>query len=703
MSQKINALFAFLLILVSCRLYAREDFKTCSQKGLVLIYINGVQTSRAVAEETALTTIKENLRSEELDNRVTKIDFVYNPNTFNLKQIPGDNEGKVLDLWECIHLKSRELLSKGIAGLVAGSFGAVKNSRLDEIAGTVVANTLEAHLSNYLLRYETAGAEVIKAQEELTKMTRDYFSDGYKVIHIAHSQGGFIASDVAKKITSGQNDFGNYGKYYGAIFLGTPISYLPSSVENTKFSYLSSFQDVIVGTLNEFRLALKPNINVPVLGEGLSVEGHNIVTTYLSTTRRGADSLGRREPMAFFVRELLEKSIATLDNNDPSCCAGRDGKLWINESGCPGNANSCPGGFIEKGISYDSLNLGLAIRNGASICKSAQFTNGYPVISGNVDLKGKVTLGDSAQIRGGSRFSTPIYLDSLGGVIEMRGQSVVESTEMGSPSLKGDLILDGTTTISGNGSYSGQKMVFPDGFFSPAIIKDSFLLGKNDLKGFYYLEGATIEKATIEGPFGYQYPANSLLAIYGTVNDAEFKGVGGVGLEGNLIKKAKVHGYSVSPDSGGVGVVRTVEGEGTLIKGSVHLDINVKNGAKITGNRILSNFQNSIVFVNGIDKYVDGGNISGGGSVDASNLTGVTISKCYWQVNFSNLNGTVASGGVTITGGIPSNGSFNQPETANCAPTFPEPREVNLIEWPVKDYHKLAPYLQKIELATLRE
>lgn len=505
--------------------FAKLDFKTCSSNGLAVIYINGVLTDRqrAVEGAQAVRDVLIAKSTEKYDQKGVIVNFVYNPSTVVWKEKPNGNEspeGGELDYWECVALKAREISSKASAGVISSLFGIIKNERLDSIFGRGTSEQITSHFTNYDPILDFAiGPEGILAEAQLEIKTKEYFQAGYKVIHIAHSQGGFIASNVAGKINAGRAGYTDKDKYYGAIFLGTPISFLPVSQERGKFSYLSSDQDIIVRGLRLGRGSLIPNIDVPILGDTPSVDGHSIVNTYLTDQRIGKDRLGNTKLVVDHVRDLLRDSVATLDNNSISCCNRADGKLWVNESGCADTKEACDGGFLEKTVKLNLLlDDELELSKDSVICGDVKIeTNrsivkiddskliGPATIKGDVELKNVKLEASAANLNHdralfdgeeqmvkidftGSTFLQPNILGrpQIIGPVEITS-SKSEAVITGSPIIRNDVKLFNSKLKEVSPPADKTKKVTSpiviDGEFGEVVLSETSLEGKVDITG----------------------------------------------------------------------------------------------------------------------------------------------------------------------------------------------------------------------------
>lgn len=522
MSLQIKAKqLAFLLLLFPSISYPESDFRTCSEVGLKILYINGVLTDYDMAFATASVSIPRMLDSSKtkLDHKKVSVDFVHNYST--VKWENKESEGGYLDYWECIHLKARELTSRSVAGFVSSVFGFVPNSIINEEAGTEIASQIQAHLNDYSPSAAVVGPEAVIAEKELRTKTFNALVSGYKVLHLAHSQGGFIASSVASRVIGGVGGFESFKEYYAAVFLGTPISYLPFSNEKEKFLYLSAKQDLIARGLNIAGNALSPNMDVPELGNNLSdisIEGHSIDNTYLSNIRIGKIA-GIEKPGMNHTFDLIKRAVSTLDNNDENCCNKRDGKLWVNESGCEGSQTTCQGGFLEKTV---KLNLDsedeLQLSKDSVVCGDVKIEtdrsnvkiedsriNGPANIIGDVELK-KVyldatdnsSLEDVANFDGtndkilidftSSTYSQPNILGrpQITGPVEIYS-SEPETVITGSPTIKDRVKLHNSKITEIYPPEEKEKKLFSqiiiDGEFGEVQLTDSSLEGKVNISG----------------------------------------------------------------------------------------------------------------------------------------------------------------------------------------------------------------------------
>jgi len=496
-----------------------------------------------------------------------------------------------------------------------------------------------------------------------------------KILLIGFGAGGFATN---KSIVRLANELGvqHEGfKYLGHLLISPPRKGL-ARLDISPTIYYSLIQDSyqVAQRRQIANNNLEPNLNL--LGTRSSLF-YGSLDFYLNDNSKEYEAgiPGSSKPKQTMLKHFYDFARAVSDNlinNSFSCCEKRNGELIVETKTIVNKLDNeeiveILGGFIENGIEYNKETQDLRVDPNAIVCKSLIHTNGTPKISGNVDVRGRIIMGDSSQIRGGSSFAPPIYLDSLGDVIELRGQAVVESTNRKSPQLKGALTLDGTTNISGSGKYEGERLLV--GAPTPSIILNSNLRDNKNVKGFYYFSGATIENSEIEGEFELLDSGPAWTSVYGQLRDSFFKGIGRIGSDAVVRDGAKIVGQKIL-SYGGVYIEQgIVEGIGTEVKGSVVSEVNIKSGAKVNGNA--GDASVSILLLRRLNDpstyTISAGDLSGRGVVEGSNLTGVTATGCTWTITYSNLNGRTLSGGVNVVVDAPVSGQdWHMPNTPGC-------------------------------------
>lgn len=357
----------------------------------------------------------------------------------------------------------------------------------------------------------------------------------------------------------------------------------------TPFSYYSLNQDRFQAAQQVLvaKNSLEPNLNLTEATRTSLFYGS--VSTYLSD-KLTAGEIGVAAPKKNLQSHFHNFSRRALDkvrSNNLSCCNGRSGRLAINHFGCGEAFEECLGGFVEKGIDYDSKDKNVFIDKDASVCKGLTHVSGLPKIAGRVDIFGNIEMSDNAQIIGGnSALSSPITVDSLGGKLEIKGNSVVRSG--------GDLLkLKGSLLITGNTHLSGKLDIIGVDYsaFSIPNYKTAFnnakISGETVIRGPVLISGK-VKDSEITGAFDHQN-----ILLIDSAADVESAKISGLGtIAADVKDKAVIEGERISPIRfdgvillNGTTKKTLVTGEGTKVKGLVDITQGavVKSGSYVWG------------------------------------------------------------------------------------------------------------------------
>ena len=463
-----------LIFIFSFKVQALVDFKTCSKTGLRIYYMNGVLTTKDDNTATArrlLRRINSYFILNKIDHKELEVIGIHNKsNTTATGEVRDIQSGLALvrDATEAIDEKLKELLREGYRNTIAPLFFFSAKDFRSKVGSAVNAEIVKFLGDFKILNYENS--EIQDARNELRKRTLESFEAGWKVLHVAHSQGGFVVSSIANEIVNGAGAFKPFQDYYAGIFVGSPLSFLPQSRYPGQFNYLNSRQDIIVNTLRY--TGVRPlvwNIDVPSFADedgGPTIEGHSVDNLYFSDTAFSSTTTGvTPEIKTVFgvIKELLKKSVSTLQNNDPACCNKEKGKLWINERDCTGD--ECKGGFISAKTKYDKSNeSNLFLSTESRICGSSQFSLKDKVDIINSSLEVPVFVDGKVKIENTdySEPSTPSGFQQSkmnGEVILKLGSSSNPGKIIGRPQISGNVdilhttggdIIKGSPVISGN-------------------------------------------------------------------------------------------------------------------------------------------------------------------------------------------------------------------------------------------------------------
>lgn len=393
MHSQVRLSVLILILFFTTSALSSKDFRTCSKEGMVAIYVNGIMTTReeVIAIENLLRhRLETNYRAELLDVMSVDVTHIYNPSDIVPKGTLRDNTAPfVQDLWESIMFALQEETNRKTAALWTSIYLKLGGDRLNEMTGLDLKTIIEANLLKFRPAFDLNTRDSQLALQNLESLTQTYFGQGKKVLHVAHSQGGFITRQLATKIM-GLAEYSEQKKTYGAIFLGTPISSLPNSNEKGQFSYLSSHQDYVVKWVGT---SLPSNIDVPG-----TTDGHGVIATYFSTLP--ASQSGVFSKVDRFFYDAVRGSVATFDNNDETCCNKENGKLWRNSGSCEND--ECLGGFIADSVDIkETLTDRVSLDLDSSLCHGTVLGNDLSLdmidssVDGPIYLNGRVRLTSS--------------------------------------------------------------------------------------------------------------------------------------------------------------------------------------------------------------------------------------------------------------------------------------------------------------------
>ena len=484
---------------------AKESHLSCSQLPAKIHYVNGVNTPDPVVNLRVVERMDRYLSDYDIDEK----GVVFNPPTYN------HYDGQVGDIFDSIYLRLRNIEHTGWSDIeikeATSHYFSSKDRffRFVQVFLTVdIAREMADEIASFA-KLETPGeistlAAYIAAEINL----------GHKILLTSHSGGTMFSTLVYEEVFELLGRDKAKMQTFAGVMLAAAATYLPSDKNGgTNFRYIRSQNDHVIETFAPGAMA--PNIVVKEEDNSkFDLAGHSVIDIYLNPliqVKVGTKTISMTDLFSQKVRE----AITGLINTDTRCCSKRAGKLWLNENNCEGN--DCLGGFIENGISYNRLNKNLFVDRAAQVCKSITNTAGTPGIAGNVDIKGKVILGDNSKIIGASSFSSPISMGSDGGTIDMRGQSIVKAEGGKAPKVKGNMFIAGTSVISGGGTYEGEGTLIPNVGGTASLILNSNLSGSSKIEGFYYFSGATIESAEINGVIGEVQGSPYWTTVYGEV------------------------------------------------------------------------------------------------------------------------------------------------------------------------------------------
>ncbi len=468
-----------------------------------------------------------------------------------------------------------------------------------------------------------------------------------KVLLIGYGLGNWATNGALIKIAQELGEADERFRQVAHVLVSPPRKNI-GRLDLTPFTYFSLNADSYQAYQQTFlfKNSLEPNLSL--IGNRTSLFYGSLDTYFSKTLEAGViGSSAKRKPMREHFVDFSRKALDQLKNNDPSCCGGRDGARSINYYGCSEGKTECLGGYVEKGIAYNKLDKSIHIAKDSSVCKSLLHTYGMPRISGNLDIRGKLVLADSASIVGGSSFASPITIDSLDSEIELRGTTTVKS-EMGNPlKIKGALLALGSTQLSGkldiNGeSYQGNsnqnyKTAFVDAKISgiskitkiqgPVLIsgkiKDSEIIGfrdqYNSINNWNILNidsNADIDNAKISGIGTISAAVNEGATISGNKIRERLDGV--VLLDGNESQEKTV-----------------VSGIDTKIIGLVYVkNSRITNGSTIWGKYAYTT--SASVAITGSE--IDNSDVIGAGFLGSElNLTDSLVNGCGWNVQYTQI------------------------------------------------------------------
>lgn len=653
-------MYVQVILMLAClsltALAGERDFRTCSKSGMVVIYINGIMTSRdkATSDRNLLAKrVETNYRNEAIDLSGVEYDLSYNSSDVVPKGTLSDNAAPfVTDLWESIMFALNEQGERKTAALWTSIYLKLGGARLNRITGLDLKDKIEEVVRKFNPAYNLNSRDAQLAAQNLEAMTKRYFSQGKKVLHVAHSQGGFIAGQVATKIL-GYTEYSENKNLYGAVFLGTPISALPRTSEKGQFSYLSSHQDLVVKWVGT---SLPSNIDVPG-----TLDGHGVIETYLSELP--ANSQGEFYRVSRFLYNKIRASVSTFDNNDESCCNKEDGKFWRNDDDCTGDA--CLGGFVSNDVSLAEKEVNVDLGKGSMLCGEALIDEGYDTnltLADNSRIDGKVTVRGNVFLSGSSVIGNDKgqRVNLWGGQGNRQGLILAQDVEItGSPLIEGDLTIT-QAKIIGNGTYRGTARYAGDYLVSPLLTGGSgvnrVFSGNNNISGTYVID-TNLHDVTVEGGFQL-HPVYDWITfnLYGSVGTgATIKGVGGS--TGTIGPGVTVHGITYGSTDTGAGIDETSQIKGnSTAKGSFLLSVSSKiedsdyemnqvdgtNVSLVTGNSTIKN-----------------ANVFGLGGLFGSNVIGGSINASRFFIKNATLNNVTVSGSnIALCRQIFNGGSF---------------------------------------------
>ena len=478
----------------------------------------------------------------------------------------------------------------------------------------------------------------LEAVDQQYELVRDNSYNSQKLMIVSHGLSGIVADGVLKRLHKFEPANDNI-----LHFMFSPLRKKLGSEEFFATKYISIIDDPFQAS----QLTILYFSSYPPTLKTAGVRNRSFSKIFDGYLSNEAKSLGfgpNQKSNFNNLNSLKEISNATetFYGNDNICCNKRPGSLWIKkvpyrDDEGEEQVSESFGGFIEDGIDYDKTTQDLRVDPAAIVCKSLAYNNGTPQISGNVDIKGNVILGDSSSIEGGSSFSSPIYLDSLGKTIELRGTTKIKNDGGAPLMLKGSVLSVGNTLLSGKLDIIGVDY----SAFSIPNYKTAFnnakISGKTVIRGPVLISGKVID-SEITGTSD-----NQNILLIDSAADVESAKISGLGTIAAEVKdKAVIEGERVGTRSDGVVLLNgetkktRVTGAGTRVRGIVNVmrGAEIKSGSYVWGKYTAVN-QGAVSITASL---VEGSTVIGRGAIgDNLNLIRSVVEGCRFFLQFTDM------------------------------------------------------------------
>lgn len=480
-------LLIYFLLIFSFRTAVADEFKSlsCSSTGSRIVFVNGVWNELNDPKDSA----EEVNRLIKIDKKrydakgVISVDYVYN-----------FSEGYYLDVLQVAAQKAKEL-GVDVESALRNFF--YKKEKLCE-ASPVLCRKIDSEA--FKMAEQTVYHSEKTVSELVSKITSGFFGDK-KVILVSHSQGNFYANDAYHRL------FRYYPteakKYYANLQVAPPTF----SAKSEKSKYILSNLDVVINLLREVSLPFtvkSSNFTVTFpLPTGLN-DFHRFTDYYLSSNLIfSGNKQGSLKPVIRTAQDVfldtLEELAWQLDNNDPNCCDGEDGRLYR------ADYDSEPQGFVASSVNT-AEKVDLQISDDSQICgkveienfgneRSEIHINNASRIDGveQINIKGDLYLDHSYITNRADFLSLDLINGSKKFPLYFENSYVDGPTKFIGPIMFTDAYVEDVNEISGYGFTPPDSEIM----YTPHI-KNAAIFNGTVIDGFYYIE-RPMEASVVQG------------------------------------------------------------------------------------------------------------------------------------------------------------------------------------------------------------